>query len=59
MAKKEQTLTEKLLQEYFDNGGVVTQCSTGESGLEEGADSVWKRSAGRPKSKKKAIKVAK
>ena len=53
MAKKEQTLTEKLLQEYFDNGGVVTQCSTGESGLEEGADSVWKRSAGRPKSKKK------
>ena len=54
MAKKEQTLTEKLMQEYLDNGGVITQCSTGESGLEEGSDSVWKRSAGRPKSKKKA-----
>ena len=59
MANKEQTLTEKLMQEYFDNGGVITKCATGDSGLEEGDGNPWRRSPGRPKSKKKASKVAK
>ena len=39
----------KSIQEYLENGGKITVCARGDSGLEEGAGNPWKRGPGRPK----------
>jgi|TARA_E500000331_G_C17155236_1_gene669238 hypothetical protein len=49
--REHDTVSEKLMQEYLENGGVITKCATGDSGLEEGDQGPWKRKpqVGRPK----------
>jgi len=40
----------KSIQEYLENGGKITVCDRGDSGLEEGAGNPWSRKKpGRPK----------
>jgi len=40
----------KSIQEYLENGGKITVCARGDSGLEEGAGNPWSRKKpGRPK----------
>ena len=48
---KERRTNEKAIEEYLKNGGKITKCATGDSGLEEGDGNPWKRGPGRPKSK--------
>lgn len=47
----EQAEYDKAIQEYLENGGKITVCARGDSGLEEGAGSPWARpkKPGRPK----------
>lgn len=55
--REHDTVTDKLMQEYLENGGVITKCATGDSGLEEGDSGIWKRKpTGRPKKKKASKK---
>ena len=47
----EQAEYDKAIQEYLENGGKITVCARGDSGLEEGAGNPWARpkKPGRPK----------
>lgn len=48
---KEQAEYDKAIQEYLENGGKITVCTRGDSGLEEGDRNPWARpkKPGRPK----------
>jgi hypothetical protein len=48
----EQAEYDKAIQEYLENGGKITVCARGDSGLEEGDHNPWarrNRKPGRPK----------
>ena len=47
----EQAEYDKAIQESLENGGKITVCARGDSGLEEGAGNPWARrkKPGRPK----------
>ena len=47
----EQAEYDKVIQEYLENGGNITVCAKGDTGLEEGNTNPWKRAKkpGRPK----------
>jgi hypothetical protein len=49
---KDQEEYDKAIQEYLQNGGKITVCASGDTGLEEGDTNPWNRAKkpGRPKS---------
>jgi len=58
MTAVEQEEHDRQVQEYFEKGGTITKCGTGE--FTEGAMlSVWRRGPGRPKKEEVAIEAAK
>lgn len=50
LTKTEQQDYDKLIQEYLENGGKITVCTRGDSGLAEEDRNPWgRKKPGRPK----------